>query len=301
MVEGPVILRFGMMEGTAKVKGDRVVYDPQSALDPRPFKENGSSAARLAFLVNGYELEKMTGTQDYTIGAELLLREGADIVVVKRGSLGCLVVMADGTAHVPAYKSDFVWGIGSGDVFAAAFAHFWAEKGISPDKAADLSSRATALYCGSMSLSLPSQNDLQSSHLHPIGSLTGRRRVYLAGPFFNLTQRWLVEEARNHLLAQGMDVFSPLHDIGSGPAETVVSADLEGLHGCDRVLALVDGGDVGTIFEIGYARAKHIPVVAFAQNTSEGDLKMLSGSGCIIVNDFVTAIYHTSWIEGAGT
>jgi nucleoside 2-deoxyribosyltransferase len=290
-----------MMEGAAIVRGNRVVYDPQSASDPRPFKENGSSATRLAVLVNSYELEIMTGTQDPAVGADLLIREGAEIVVVKQGSLGCLVATGNGTTRVPAYRSDFVWSIGSGDVFAAAFANLWAEKEFSPVQAADLASRATALYCGSMSLPLPSQTDLQSSQLHPIGPLTGRRRVYLAGPFFNLTQRWLVEEARNHLMAQKMEVFSPLHDIGPGPAEIVVPADLEALQGCDRVLALVDGCDAGTIFEIGYARARQIPVVAFAQNTSDGDLKMLTGSGCIIANDFVTAIYHTSWIDGAVT
>jgi len=301
VVEAPVILRFGMMEGTAKVMGDRVVYDPQSAFDPRPFKENGSSAGHLAVLINSYELKKMTGTKDPVAGAQHLLQGGAEIVIVKRGSLGCLVVMSGSTVTVPAYRSEFVWSIGSGDVFAAAFAHFWAEKGIAPDQAAELASRATALYCSSMSLPLRSRDDLQSFALRPIGPITGQRRAYLAGPFFNLPQRWLVDEARNHLLSQGLEVFSPLHDIGTGPAEMVASADLKGLVGCDRVLALVDGCDVGTIFEIGYARANNIPVVAFVQNTSEGDLKMLAGSGCFIVKDFVTAIYHTSWIEGAGT
>lgn len=297
-VEAPVILRYGMLEGTAVVKGERVVYDPQSAFDPRPFGENGSSADSLAVLVNGYELDIMTGKKDPETGARQLIAEGAEVVVVKRGSLGCLIVTKSATLGVPAYRSDFVWSIGSGDVFAAVFAHYWAEKREAPEIAADLASKATAAYCGSMSLPLRSREEMNSLDLCPIGPLAGDRRVYLAGPFFNLTQKWMVEEARSHLLAQGMDVFSPFHDIGPGPAEMVAPADLKGLDGCDRMLALVDGGDVGTIFEIGYARAKGIPVVAFAQKTAEEDLKMLSGSGCAIIQDFVTAIYHTSWMEG---
>jgi len=40
-VEGEVILRFGMMEGSAIIHGKRVVYDPQAAESPKPFHENG--------------------------------------------------------------------------------------------------------------------------------------------------------------------------------------------------------------------------------------------------------------------
>ena len=50
-----VVLRFGMLEGTARVKADMAVYDPQSAFDPRPFAENGSSAGRLALILNRLE------------------------------------------------------------------------------------------------------------------------------------------------------------------------------------------------------------------------------------------------------
>ena len=62
------------------------------------------------------------------------------------------------------------------------------------------------------------------------------------------------------------------------------------------VLALIDGADVGTIFELGYAHAKGIPVVAFAQSMNEEDMKMIVGSGAHVVSDFTTAVFMTAWL-----
>lgn len=297
-VEGDVVLRFGMIESSAVVHGNRVVYDPQAAEAPKPFLENGSTAKHLAVVVNGYELRCLTGKEDPEKGARKLLADGAEVVIVKQASRGCLVVRNDQVQTVPAYRTGFVWSIGSGDIFAAAFSHYWGELNMDPVEAADLASRSTALFCGNRSHSLLPKEELRQMELEALPLPGGRRRVYLASPFFNLTQRWLVEEARSQLLAQGLEVFSPLHEIGPGPAEVVAKADLKGLKDCDRLLALVDGGDVGTIFEVGYATANEIPVVAFSQNTPTEDLKMLSGTDCLIVDDFVTAIYMTSWLAG---
>jgi nucleoside 2-deoxyribosyltransferase len=121
------------------------------------------------------------------------------------------------------------------------------------------------------------------------------REVYLAGPFFNMPQRWLIEEARRCLSQVGLKVFSPFHDIGPGPAEYIGPKDIEALQRCDVVFAIVDRTDTGTIFEIGYARALGKPVYAFAQTTSEEDLKMIAGTDCRIYGDFVTAIHHAAW------
>ena len=43
-----VVLRFGMLEGTARVEAERCVYDPQSAFAPQPFRKNESRVAKLA-------------------------------------------------------------------------------------------------------------------------------------------------------------------------------------------------------------------------------------------------------------
>ena len=295
-VEAETVLRFGMLEGDAVVRGSRVVYDPQSANAPKSFRANGSTADSLAIVLNRRELELLVGDPNpETAAAALLIAERADTVVVKSGSRGALVVQADGLiTQVPAYQTDFVFSIGSGDIFAAAFAAYWGLDGLSATVAADLSSRVVARYCESRSAAIPSAEEAKAWPIAPATFRTGR--VYLAGPFFSMGERWLVEEARAALLGFGLEVFSPLHDVGTGPAEDVAPKDLAGLDLCDRMLALADGADTGTIFEIGYARAKGIPVIVFATTLSTEALKMIAGSDCVIVDDFCTAIYRTGWL-----
>ena len=294
-VEADLVLRFGMMEGDAIVRAKRAIYDPQSAFSPKGFVENGSTAEKLAIVANAYEVRLMTSEQDVETGArQLLAREGASAVVVKRGSRGALVLTRDGTrAEIPAYRTELVFGIGSGDIFAAAFAHYWGREELPAETAAGLASKSAAWYCESRSAPLLSHADLSALALDPVQATVGR--VYLAGPFFSMAQRWLVEEARAHLLGMGLEVFSPLHDVGVGPAEVVAPADLHGLDDCDRMLALLDGADPGTLFEVGYARAKGCAVIAVSETLSPEQLKMVVGSGCRHTDDFATAIYLTAW------
>jgi nucleoside 2-deoxyribosyltransferase len=108
-------------------------------------------------------------------------------------------------------------------------------------------------------------------------------------------QRWLIDETREALLGMGLQVFSPVHDVGPGPAEVVAPADLSGLDQCDAVIAVLDGNDPGTVFEVGYARAKNLPIYALAQTVSDEDMKMVSGSRCRVFDDFVTAVHHVAW------
>lgn len=296
-VVGDVVLRFGMLEGSAKVTGKRVVYDPQSAFDPRPFHENGSTAETLAVILNRLEGRHLSGlTEPAEIVEHIQRTWRADVVVLKMGGHGAMVhVSGEKPVPVPSYRSENVWKIGSGDVFSAAFAFFWGEKRLPASEAAELASRATSYYCGTRSLPLPSPEILMGEVKDAVAPRGGK--VYLAAPFFNLAERWIVEEVRNQLLHMEVQVFSPLHDVGVGPGEVVAKADLAGLDDCSVVLAILNGGDAGTIFEIGYAVAKGIPVIALAQNTRAEDLKMAVGTGCRIYEDLVTAIYQTVWAE----
>lgn len=296
-VDDDVVLRFGMLDGDAVVRGRRVVYDPQSAHAPEFFRTNGSHADSLAVVANSHEVRLLTGEPDPEVGARAILaRETAEVVVVKRGAKGALVVTAAGVHHVPAYKTELVFSIGSGDIFAAAFALFWGELGLDPDSAADLASRTTARYCETRAAVLLTASDLTALSMQPISPKDGT--VYLAGPFFTVAQRWLVEEARAHLRGLGLAVFSPVHDVGHGPAAVVAPADIAAFSRCDRVLALVDGADPGTMFEVGYARALGLPVIALAEALSIEDQKMIVGSGCVLIDDFVTALYLTAWATG---
>ena len=118
--------------------------------------------------------------------------------------------------------------------------------------------------------------------------------IYLAGPFFNMPQAWLVDEARLAFQGMGLKVFSPYHDIGIGPGAHVAPKDIDALEKSRAVSAILDGVDTGTVFEAGFARARNKPVVAFAQCTPEEPLKMISGTGCEVVSDFVSAIYRAA-------
>lgn len=293
-VDGDVVLRFGMLEGDAIVRARRAIYDPQSAFNPEPFCANGSSADEVALILNRLEARKLTGEVEPEKAIERLFeRQNTAVVVLKMGGHGALVATRSGTSRVPAYRSERVFKIGSGDVFSGAFALFWGHEGRSPTDAADLASRATSYYCGTRSLPIPSATELAAMQLDAL--TPGDGRVYLAAPFFDLGQRWIVEETRSLLLDMGVDVFSPLHDVGSGPGHLVAPQDLLGLDSANAVLAILNGADVGTVFEVGYAVAKKLPVVALAQNMRAEDLKMIEGTGGFVVEDLVSAIYHVVW------
>lgn len=289
------VLRFGMLDGDAIVHAEGAVYDPQSAYNPVGFSLNGSSAKRLAIVCNRREAGLLTKTQDRTQQLRLLAEaDKATAVVLKCGSQGVFVQSGSHTEHVPAYRTSSVWPIGSGDVFSGVFSKYWMIDGKSAEDAADLASKATALYCESKIFATSA--DLESFDLDPITySETKRPKVYLAGPFFNMMQRWMIRQSRSALTDFGLNVFSPFHEVGYGTAADVAQKDIEGLEGCAGVFAVCDGLDSGTLFEIGYARKLGIPIVAFVQNETEESMKMLEGTGCDIVHDFATAIYRMAW------
>lgn len=293
-IDAENVLRFGMLEGSGKVNAEWCVYDPQSAYHPESFWDNGSKAVHLAIVANRSEITAMAANPSPREAAAILLAKGAEVVVVKSGPAGAYVYTRDGEeAHVPAYRSEWTWTIGSGDVFAAVFAARWAVHHESPHSAAEIASRAVSCYARSMGLPAVPAEDLIALNCVPASTVEGK--VYLASPFFTLGQRWLVDEARRSLYELGLRVFSPVHDVGPGPACEVGPKDLAALEGCDRVFAILDGLDAGTIFEVGYARARGIPVYALAQSVNEEDLKMVEGSGCKVFYDFVTAMHHTAW------
>jgi nucleoside 2-deoxyribosyltransferase len=298
-VDAPRILRFGMLEGNAAINCDYAVYDPQSAYDPRPFSENGSHADHLAVVTNQHEGAVLTGRRELDdIGRAFLEEHGAEVAVIKSGASGARVYQRDAIEMVPAFRTRRVFPIGSGDVFSAIFAYYWAEARLPPAEAAENASRATAWYCTSRRLPIPSLAEVAATvdtPLRPVISKGDRRRIYLAGPFFTTADRWLVNEARDAFYQQGLAVFSPFHDVGVGPAAEVVPRDIEALDACDAVFAICDRFDAGTAFEVGWARARGIPVVAFVQNEPEEALKMFEGTDCEIVEDFVSAIYRASW------
>ena len=289
------LIVFGMVEGNAVVHGGRVVYDPQSPGNPLPFKHNGSTAKELAIVLNLAEAEKITKTTGINNIAEQLMNSSdASVVVLKMGALGANVFTANNLNPyiVHPFITDQVWPIGSGDIFTAIFGFEWLVNNAEPRIAAEKASLATANYVNSRTLPIP---ELLNKSFKPFSKGRKIGTVYLAGPFFNMGERWLIDEFYNHLINMDIDVFSPLHDVGYGEAEKVAAEDLRGLDDCQLVVAILNGLDAGTLFEIGYAQAKNIPVLIFCENEKEVALTMMKGSGYRFFTDFTTLIYHTYW------
>lgn len=95
-------------------------------------------------------------------------------------------------------------------------------------------------------------------------------RVYLAGPLFSESERtWNIRLAQ-YLRSYAYDVYLP-QEIGDSSAsrgmdahQEIFSRNLSALETSDVVVAVIDGADAdsGTSWEIGYAYAKGVPVIA---------------------------------------
>lgn len=298
-VEGDAVLVFGMVEaGERSVDCSRLVVDPQRPRDLSRLDLDPYGYGQLALVCNSNEIQALGGVADPVEAAVAArARYGADVVVVKRGAVGATIVTA-GVTHVGPHPTMSVWPIGSGDVFAGAFAHSWGG-GADAVEAARAASAAAAWWCGTRAMTVPAEILDGGPPQHPEVAADEMKvpptpRVYLAGPFFDLPQRWLVERVRSSLVGLGAEVFSPYHDVGPGGDE-VAAADLEGLRDCGAVLALADGWDAGTLYECGWASRGNIPIIAFGANSSSEAAKMLVGDGAEMHSDLSTAVYRSIW------
>ena len=293
-IDGAVVIKFGMLETDPSVRADWCVYDPQSAFSPKFFSASGSTASHLAIITNKAEILKMTSLESVDQAVQQVFEvDKAEVVVVKDGLNGATVYASGMNNTVPAFKTSSVFTIGSGDVFVAAFTLAWAVRHFSPQEAATYASMATAEYVESRNLPIPSPEEIRNKHREPVKLAGGN--IYLAGPFREVGQRALIDDALEHLSALKMKVFSPIHDIGPGEAEVVVEKDLDAIRQCDAVFAILNGSSPGTVFEVGFARALNKPVFCVAQNLRHGDLKLPRGSGAYVNDDYVTALFQIAW------
>ena len=103
------------------------------------------------------------------------------------------------------------------------------------------------------------------------------KKIYIAGPLFNIHEKKYLEEIAELLENNGYDCFLPHRDqTGIDPAELkdnnmsqatkdiIFKTDVDALSSSDLVVALVTGQDIdsGTASEIGYMYAHQKPVIA---------------------------------------
>ena len=102
------------------------------------------------------------------------------------------------------------------------------------------------------------------------------KKVYLAAPFFNREQLDIVEQIEDVFDAAPRDLFelySPRHDgvlMEMSPEERKANSrriydnNVNNVFDAQMMVAVIDGKDAGTVFEMGCAFAKHIPIVAYS-------------------------------------
>ena len=103
------------------------------------------------------------------------------------------------------------------------------------------------------------------------------KKIYIAGPLFNIHEKKYLEEIANVLESNGYDCFLPHRDqTGIDPEELknnemsqstkniIFQTDIKALQESDLIVALVTGQDIdsGTASEIGYMYANNKPVIA---------------------------------------
>ncbi|WP_414828937.1 PfkB family carbohydrate kinase [Alteromonas sp. H39] len=292
---------FGMIEACPKIDTDIAVYDPQNTHNPLLFSQVGSAHKRLAYVANQGELaifykrehRQVASTEE--MAKWLSEKESAEVVVIKCGKKGAYVYSVNEQGWVNAYKTKSVFPIGSGDSYVAAFSYYWLKQCDSPLVAADKASIATAYYVTHKTMADVSNLLTFAKGLTQYEFKVDAPNVYLAGPFFTLSELWMVNETKYFLESFGLDVFSPYHAVGMGSADEVVQKDIDAIKECDVIFAIFDGNDPGTLFEIGYARSINVPVIILAQNPKDEELKMYEGTGCKIFDDFASAIYNVAW------
>lgn len=296
------VIYYSLLEKEFKFESNKLVFDPQSPEEIILKNISNLKSKEKCLILNKHEACKLLNIDEneyyldkIILCERILLETNFDFLVIKDGPHGGYLYQKNELIHFPAYKTNKIWKIGSGDVFTAYFGYFWMIKNNSPKDSVKLASLATAFYCEK--IDFPNEEQIFNSNYIPIKfKKLDNRKVYLAGPFFDLSQKITISKIRDIILSFGMQVFSPMHDVGISKNINVAQKDIDGLNESHIVFAWLDGLDPGTIFEIGYARAKNIPVVILSHRVSEEDLLMFKGTGCFVFENLTSAVYNAAWM-----
>jgi hypothetical protein len=279
-VSGSRVIRFGCLESSFVVDAGCAVYDPQG--DPALFLSNGSRADHLAIVLNAGEAQQLTGTDDVAEALRRILRgQKADAVVVKHGPDGALVGHGDGSTitHVPAFRTESLFKIGSGDVFSATFAHYWATEGDEPAKAAHKASLQVAGYVATRVLPCPAELPR-----YPVAAMLGAPpTVAIVADGGTIATQWMIEEATAALRHLGAATVTVPH----GNNQNVPLKNVDVLFAAPST---VDGWAMEAIRAAGRLK---IPCIAFIE---EAAVRWQSERwGATVVEDFSASLYAAMW------
>ena len=137
------------------------------------------------------------------------------------------------------------------------------------------------------------------------------KKTYFAGPWFTDKDMEVMKycEEVSDLLANNKlsSIYFPRQHQYSTPQETYFS-NCERIEDCDEVLVLIQTKDVGTAFEVGYAKAlgKNVVFVLYDEDClkSKTNIMLAYGHQCILLSDLMaylngyavnTYFYSNNW------
>ncbi len=110
--------------------------------------------------------------------------------------------------------------------------------------------------------------------------------IYIASPFFNSEELSFVKDIERALSRVGYEYFSPradgiLKDMTAKQKQeskaAIYASNVKNLKACSTMVAVIDGRDTGTTWEMGYAAALHRRVISIS-NKGYGVNVMLAES-----------------------
>lgn len=293
-VQAENIIAYGMLETDFKLCGKKIVYDPQTSIRPNKFSDIGR-AEELVYIVNTREAQSLALSDDMEdIKSFFFETEKATAFIIKNGPYGASLYYKNKEIKIPSYITKNVNKIGSGDIFTSSFGYYWIQKQLSFEESALNASKSTAYYCDKKVFVDVSQlTDFEYAEFES-KDITNKQ-VYLASPFFALSELILIDKIRSAFLEFGVKVFSPFHDIGFGDDVTIAKKDIEGIENSDIIFCVFDNLDSGTLVESGYSLAKEKKLIGYHRTCEESKLLMLKPGNLKVFSNLTTAIYQTIW------
>lgn len=302
-IEAENVLCYGTLEAKAPIiLAKKVVFDVQSSLLEDVYHPDNKISS-VCFVLNYEESVSLSSEKELDKIKFYFFQnfQNLEILIIKDGPFGGIAFSKEVSLNIPIYKNNKIFKIGTGDIFSAIFSYLWIYKfehfnleeiiNISSFSTAYLSKNSGLYECDI--LSEYNNNDMEKIF---VDKNNLKNKVYLAGPFFTVSERWQIENIKQYLEKFRFDVFSPVHKVGfSNDKKHIATEDLKGLDESDTVFAILNGFDPGTIFEIGYAIAKKKKVIIYVENYSGEYLTMFEGTGCVICQDITSSIYNLVW------
>lgn len=293
-VEANDVIAYGMLETNYQIIAKRVVYDPQTSINPKKFSEIGE-AEELVYIINQSEAFSISSSNNLKdVKQYFFKKEKVKAFIIKNGPYGATLFTEIAEFNIPCYITDNVYKIGSGDIFTSSFGYYWMVKKLSLEDSALKASMSTAFYCDKkVYIDCTVNSEFKYQEFHGID--ISQKQVYLASPFFSLSELILVDKIRTALLSFGVKVFSPFHDIGLGEEIAIAKKDIEGIKNSDIIFTVLDNLDSGTLIESGYSMANEKKIIGYHRTCDENKLLMLKPGKFKVFKNLTTALYQTIW------